>query len=159
MTGLLLTTLILPLVVAILLLVGRRTFSRGAGRSFALLGSVGTLVVSLALANQYVQLPADAAPRSPVQPRYSQAFHWLSYGNASQDVADQPPLQFDFLLGVDGISLSLIVLTTLLTVSCVLISWEAISDRAPGFYACLLLLEAGLVGVFTPFDLIQFYVF
>ena len=51
------------------------------------------------------------------------------------------------------------MLTTLLTVSCVLISWEAISDRAAGFYACLLLLEAGLVGVFTAFDLILFYVF
>jgi NADH-quinone oxidoreductase subunit M len=159
MTGLLLTTLLLPLVVAILLLVGRRTFSRGAARGFALLGSVATLVVSLALANQYVQLPAEEAPRSPVQPRYSQAFHWLSYGATSQDAGDQPPLRFDFLLGVDGISLSLIVLTTLLTVSCVLISWEAISDRAAGFYACLLLLEAGLVGVFTAFDLIQFYVF
>ncbi len=59
----------------------------------------------------------------------------------------------------DGISLSLIVLTSLLTVSCVLISWEAIRDRAAGFYACLLLLEAGLIGVFTAFDLIQFYVF
>jgi NADH-quinone oxidoreductase subunit M len=159
MTGLLLTTLFLPLVVALLLLVGRRTFSRGLARSFALFGTLATLVVSLALANQYVQLPADAAPRSPVQPRFSHAYHWLSYGPTSQDAADQPPLHFDFLLGIDGISLSLILLTTLLTVSCVLISWEAISDRAAGFYACLLLLEAGLIGVFTAFDLIQFYVF
>src|SRR3954452_3654317 len=100
MTGLLLTTLLLPLVVALLLLVGRRTFSRGLARSFALFGTLATLVVSLALANQYVQLPADAAPRSPVQPRFSHAFHWLSYGAKSQDAADRPPLQFDFLLGV-----------------------------------------------------------
>ena len=55
MTGLLLTTLFLPLVVALLLLVGRRTFSRGLARSFALFGTLATLVVSLALANQYVQ--------------------------------------------------------------------------------------------------------
>src|SRR3954453_23769906 len=159
MTGLILTTLFLPLAVAILLLVGRRMFSRETARNVAILASLATLVVSLVLANQYVQLPADAAPRSPVQPRFSHAYHWLSYGAKSQDAADQPPLQFDFLLGIDGISLSLILLTTLLTVSCVLISWEAISDRAAGFYACLLLLEAGLVGVFTAFDLIQFYVF
>ncbi len=159
MTGLLLTTLFLPLAVAILLLVGRRVFSREAAQNVALLASLATLVVSLALANQYVQLPADATPRSPVQPRYSQAFHWLSYGDVTEEAAGQPHMQFDFLLGIDGISLSLIVLTTLLTVSCVLISWEAISDRAAGFYACLLLLEAGLVGVFTAFDLIQFYVF
>ena len=45
MTGLLLTTLILPLAVALLLLVGRRTFSRGGARSFALLGSLATLGV------------------------------------------------------------------------------------------------------------------
>src|SRR3954449_3386319 len=159
MTGLLLTSLFLPLAGAILLLVRRRMLSREAARNFALIASLATLVVSLALAKEYVQLPADAAPRSPVQPRYSQAFHWISYGDAGQEAGNQPHLQFDFLLGVDGISLSLIVLTTLLTVSCVLISWEAISDRAPGFYACLLLLETGLVGVFTAFDLIQFYVF
>src|SRR2546423_6063858 len=159
MTELLLTTLLLPLLAALLLLVGWRTISRAAARGFALFASIATLVVSLALANQYVQLPADAAPRSPVQPRYSQAYHWLSYGDAPEERADQSHLQFDFLLGVDGISLSLIVLTTLLTVSCVLISWEAISDRGAGFYACLLLLEAGLIGVFTAFDLIQFYVF
>src|SRR5689334_2609896 len=98
MTGLLLTTLILPLAVALLLLIARRTFSRGGARSFALLGSLATLAVSLALANQYVQLPADAAPRSPVQPRFSHAFHWLSYGAALADAADEPHLQFDFLL-------------------------------------------------------------
>src|SRR3954467_8673273 len=120
MTGLLLTTLFLPLAGAILLLLGRRMLSREAARNFALLASLATLVVSLALAKQYVQLPADAAPRSPVQPRYSQAYHWLSYGDVSESVADSSHLQFDFLLGVDGISLSLIVLTTLLTVSCVL---------------------------------------
>ena len=53
----------------------------------------------------------------------------------------------------------LIVLTTVLTVPCVLISWESIRDRAAGFYACLLLLEAGLIGVFCAFDLVLFYVF
>src|SRR3954466_3738396 len=113
MTGLILTTLFLPLAVAILLLVGRRMFSRETARNVAILASLATLVVSLVLANQYVQLPADAAPQSPVQPRYSQAFHWLSYGNANEDAAGQPHVQFDFLLGIDGISLSLIVLTTL----------------------------------------------
>jgi len=40
-----------------------------------------------------------------------------------------------------------------------LISWESIRERAAGFYACLLLLEAGLVGVFSSFDLVLFYVF
>jgi NADH-quinone oxidoreductase subunit M len=62
-------------------------------------------------------------------------------------------------LGLDGISLTLIVLTTVLTVSCVLVSWESIRERSAGFYACLLLLEAGLIGVFCAFDLVLFYVF
>src|SRR5262245_59581096 len=159
MTGLLLTTLLLPLAVALLLLVGRAVFSQSAARKLALVGTLATLVFSLMLASEYMKIPADAAPRSAVQPRFTHALHWLSYSDASQNVAGQPRLQFDFLLGLDGISVSLIVLTTLLTVSCVLISWEAIRDRAPGFYACLLLLEAGLVGVFSAFDVVLFYVF
>ena len=69
------------------------------------------------------------------------------------------PLEFRLLFGCDGISLTLLLLTTLLTVSGVLISWESIRERAAGFYACLLLLEAGLIGVFSAFDLILFYVF
>ena len=68
-------------------------------------------------------------------------------------------LQFDFLLGLDGISLSLIVLTTLLTVSCVLISWESISDRAAGFYAACCCSKRGWSACFHAFDLILFYVF
>ncbi len=159
MIVLLLTTLLMPLAVAVLLLLGRRTFSRGAARSFALLGALATLFVSLVLASQFVKLPAEAGPRSPVQPRVSHAFHWMSYSEGTPDASNQPRMQLQFLLGLDGISLSMIVLTTLLTVSCVLISWNAISDRPAGFYACLMLLEAGLVGVFSAFDIVLFYVF
>ena len=88
---------------------------------------------------------------------------WRIIGSRMATQQRVPPVtrrsQFDFLFGIDGISLALMLLTTLLTVSCVLISWESISDRAAGFYACLLLLEAGLIGVFSAFDLILFYVF
>src|SRR5436190_15567143 len=159
MNGLVLSTLFVPLTGAILLLLGRTVLSREAVRGFALLVSGIALFTSVALANRFVQLPADAAPRSPVQPRYSTSYHWLTYADASESVPGRPRLQFDFLLGLDGISLSLILLTTVLTVSCVLISWESIRDRAAGFYACLLLLEAGLIGVFSSFDLVLFYVF
>jgi NADH-quinone oxidoreductase subunit M len=157
MKTLLLSTLILPLATAFVLLVCRGVFSREAARKFALLASLATLVVSLALANKFGQLPMETGPRTPVQPRYSTTYHWIAYGDLND--SGQAQLHFDFLLGIDGISLTLIVLTTLLTVSCVLISWESIRDRAAGFYACLLFLEAGLIGVFTSFDLILFYVF
>src|SRR5262245_34811457 len=157
MNTLLLSTLFLPLASALLLLIGKGAFSREAARKFALLASLATLVVSLALANKFGQLPMETGPRTPVQPRYSTSYHWLAYGDLND--SGQAQLHFDFLLGIDGISLTLIVLTTLLTVSCVLISWESIRDRAAGFYGCLLFLEAGLIGVFSSFDLILFYVF
>jgi NADH-quinone oxidoreductase subunit M len=62
-------------------------------------------------------------------------------------------------VGVDGISLWLIVLATFLTPICVLISWRHIQDRVKEFYAFLLLLEFGLIGVFAAQDLFLFYVF
>jgi NADH-quinone oxidoreductase subunit M len=159
MNALLLSMLFVPLLAAFILLVGRDAFSQQAARRFALIASVLTLFLSLAFANEYLQLPAKEGPRmSPVEPRYSVAYHWFSYGG-TDNTAAHTPLQFDFLFGFDGISLSLVLLTTLLTVSGVLISWESIRERAAGFYACLLLLEAGLVGVFSAFDLILFYVF
>jgi len=61
--------------------------------------------------------------------------------------------------GIDGLSLWLIILSTLLTPLCVLISWNYISHRVKEFYAFLLLLEFGVVGVFAALDLFLFYVF
>ena len=62
-------------------------------------------------------------------------------------------------VALDGISLWLVLLTTLLTPIAVLISWRSIQHRAKEFYAFLLLLEFGLIGVFVAFDLFLFYVF
>lgn len=64
-----------------------------------------------------------------------------------------------FAIAVDGISLWLIVLAALLMIPAVLVSWESIQDRPATFYALLLLLEAGMVGVFAAQDIILFYVF
>ncbi len=160
MNVLLLSMLFVPLVAALVLMTGRGLFSQGGARRFALIASVVTLLLSLAFANEFLQLPANTAPRtSPIQPQYSVAYHWFTFQKAASDSAPSDPLQFEFLFGFDGISLVLVLLTTVLTVSGVLISWESIRERAAGFYACLLLLEAGLIGVFSAFDLILFYVF
>lgn len=67
------------------------------------------------------------------------------------------PIQF--YLGIDGINIWLIVLTALLMVSSVLISWTAITQRVAEYHAWLLLLGAGLIGVFLAFDVILFYAF
>jgi len=67
--------------------------------------------------------------------------------------------EIHFHVGIDGISLWLIILSTFLTPICMLISWTSIQDRVKEFFAFLLLLECGLVGVFMAQDLFLFYVF
>jgi NADH-quinone oxidoreductase subunit M len=62
-------------------------------------------------------------------------------------------------MGVDGISLWLVVLTTFLTPLCVLISWHSIHERVKEFFILLLILETALIGVFTSLDLFLFYFF
>ena len=62
-------------------------------------------------------------------------------------------------VGIDGLSLWLIVLSTFLTPIAILISWNSIKKQAKEFFAFLLLLEFGLVGVFAAWDLFLFYTF
>ncbi|HUA16589.1 MAG TPA: NADH-quinone oxidoreductase subunit M [Verrucomicrobiae bacterium] len=62
-------------------------------------------------------------------------------------------------MGIDGISLWLILLTTFLAPLCVLISWKPVHDRVKEFFILLLILETALIGVFTSLDLFLFYFF
>ena len=62
-------------------------------------------------------------------------------------------------LGVDGISLWLVLLTTLLMPIAILSSWTAIAKRQASYYIFLLLLEGALIGVFVSLDLLLFYLF
>jgi NADH-quinone oxidoreductase subunit M len=62
-------------------------------------------------------------------------------------------------LGVDGISLWLVVLTTLLMPIAVLSSWTAVTRRQMTYYALMLLLESAMIGVFVSLDLLLFYLF
>jgi NADH-quinone oxidoreductase subunit M len=68
-----------------------------------------------------------------------------------------PPIHYH--VAVDGISVWLVILTTLLTPLCVLVSWRSVDKRVKEFFAFLLLLEFGLIGVFASLDLFLFYVF
>ncbi len=67
-------------------------------------------------------------------------------------------LSTSFHLGLDGMSLPMVFLTALLTVLAVIAS-RSIEDRAPQYFTLLLMLEAGLMGVFVSLDLILFYLF
>jgi NADH-quinone oxidoreductase subunit M len=70
-----------------------------------------------------------------------------------------PDLGITYHLGVDGISLLLVLLTTLLTALAVLSSWRAIQEHVKTYMALMLLLETGMLGVFVSLDLFLFYVF
>jgi NADH-quinone oxidoreductase subunit M len=64
-----------------------------------------------------------------------------------------------YKLGIDGISLFLVLLTTLLGPIVILASWNDITSRVKEFLICLLVLQVGMVGVFVSLDLFLFYVF
>jgi len=64
-----------------------------------------------------------------------------------------------YRLGVDGISVLFIALSTLLTTISIMISWTAITDRVREFMVAMLLLEAAMIGVFAALDLFLFYIF
>jgi NADH-quinone oxidoreductase subunit M len=70
---------------------------------------------------------------------------------------DYPPIRYH--VSLDGLSLWLVLLTTLLTPIAVAVSWKYIDHRTKEFYAFLILLEFGLIGVFVSMDLFLFYVF
>jgi NADH-quinone oxidoreductase subunit M len=76
-----------------------------------------------------------------------------------EDIDWIPSLGARYMLGVDGIAALLILLTTLLTFISVYSSYTAITKREKEYYAFLLLLEAGMVGVFCALDFFLFYVF
>ena len=70
-----------------------------------------------------------------------------------------PLLGASYHLGADGISVMLVLLTTVLSVLAVVGSYTAVEKRAREFYASLLALETGMIGTFLAIDLLLFYVF
>ena len=70
-----------------------------------------------------------------------------------------PAWGISYHVGIDGLSLWLVILTTFLTPLCLLGSWSSIETRVREFVVFMLLLEAGMIGVFVALDLFLFYVF
>ena len=70
-----------------------------------------------------------------------------------------PSLGVKYMIGVDGISLLLVMLTTVVSFLAILSSWNAIEDKLKEYYAMFLLLETGMLGVFLSLDFFLFYVF
>jgi len=70
-----------------------------------------------------------------------------------------PTLGAHYHIGIDGISLLLVMLTTFMGVIAMLVSWSGIQDRVKGYYAMFLLLQTGMIGVFLSLDFFLFYIF
>jgi NADH-quinone oxidoreductase subunit M len=70
-----------------------------------------------------------------------------------------PSLGIHYHLGMDGISLFLVLLSTFLTPIAMLASWNSIQERVKAFFIALLVLETGMIGVFLSLDLILFFLF
>ena len=108
-------------------------------RIFALVISLATFVLSLHLPVYF--------HRSLPGFQYEIDQQWISAPN------------IHYHMGVDGISMWLVLLTTFLTPLCVLISWKSVHERVKEFFILLLILETALIGVFTSLDLFLFYFF
>ncbi len=70
-----------------------------------------------------------------------------------------PSFNIEFAVGVDGISILLVLLTTLLCPICVLASWTAITSRVKEFMIAILVMEAAMIGTFVALDFVLFFVF
>ena len=108
---------------------------------------MGALVISLAVFAVSLGLIAPYWYAAPTGYTFATNVSWINY----------PPIHYH--VGMDGLSLWLILLTTLLTPISVLVSWKYIDHRVKEFFAFLILLEFGLIGVFVALDLFLFYTF
>ncbi len=128
----------LPLAGAIVvLLVNRR--NEQFTKNFAFAVSAATFLISLLLYRGFDKTSADM--------QFVERVPWI------------PAYGINYFVGVDGISLWLVILTALLTPIAILASYNAITERVRQFYAFLLVLETGMLGVFVALDLFLFYIF
>src|SRR5205823_10111239 len=90
-------------------------------------------------------------------PLYEIARDVLPLTDPATTSGKSPAIQF--FVGLDGLNLWLVALTSLLMVPSVLVSWTSITERVHEFYAWLLLLQTAMLGVFVAFDVVLFCVF
>lgn len=132
------TVIFLPIVGAIFILFIKRT-NESLIRWTALLLSLLTFGLSLPLFTSF--------DKTTAQMQFREVSNWI------------PAWGIKYSLGVDGISVLFVLLSTLLTILCVTVSWKSIKQRTKEFYAALLLIEGSMIGVFCSLDLFLFYIF
>ncbi len=113
----------------------------------AAVGAGITLVLSVVMLVFYPYNAASAVPNAMFNVQWYEKISWLSQ------------LGINYSMGVDGISMLLLVLTTLLTTISIVVSFTAITRRQREYYIWLLLLQTGMMGVFVSLDFFVFYIF
>lgn len=140
----LLSTYILPIIIiiplfGILALVVLPDWKIGLIKQVALITSLSTFILSL-----YLWITFD---NTTSKYQFVYETKWLANFN------------INFSLGIDGISLFLVILTTFLIPLCILASWESIKNNIKEYMICFLLLDGLLILVFCVLDLVLFYIF
>ena len=114
-------------------------------------GLVAKAATAIAALDLLLSLPLwfgwSAAPADPYGFRFVLDVPWIA------------SLGIRYIVGVDGISMLLVLLTTVLGFLAILSSWSAIRQRENQYYAYLLILQTGMIGVFVSLDTFLFYVF
>jgi NADH-quinone oxidoreductase subunit M len=131
-------TIAIPLVAALVLAFSPQLEDAGV-RAIGLIGSVGAFLASVVLAIRFDVTDPGL--------QLAESFAWI------------PVLGAELSVAIDGVSLVLILLTTLLTPLILVASWSSITDRLKGYVAAFLVLEAAVIGVFAATDLLLFYIF
>jgi NADH-quinone oxidoreductase subunit M len=131
----------LPLVGVAFILVTRGTEEQVArnARWGALWTSLFTFLISLLLWFNFDKTTADF--------QFVEKFDWL------------PSFGISYHMGIDGISLFFVILSTFLTPICVLASWKAITMRVKEYMIAFLVLETMMIGTFAALDFVMFYIF
>jgi len=92
-------------------------------------------------------------------------FVWVNFDNTTADfqfveyAVWMPAFNIGYKMGIDGISMLFVLLTTLLTPICVLSSWESIQLRVKEYMISFLVLETFMIGMFCALDMVIFYIF
>jgi len=126
-----------------------------------LIGIVGILAVRSDKAVKWISLITTSAAFILSLPLI---FNFdIANSGTAQYLTESAPLlsgmDIKYLIGLDGLSLLLFMLTTLFGPIVILASWDSIKKSVPGYYAMLLLLQTASMGFFASLDLLVFYVF
>jgi len=129
----------LPLIGALIIMLSGKTEEANTARYVALFTTLLTFFASLTL---WFGFDASSAKF-----QFEEKAVWFA------------DLGISYHLGIDGISLFMVLLTTFLMPFCILCSWESITKRVRAFMVNFLILEAFVIGVFSSLDVIMFYIF